>query len=54
VQFTVDNFKSGGGLLAELRWRLREILLEELNVNVERTQWIADLMGQAGKQAREQ
>src|SRR6266567_4783038 len=54
MQLPVNDFESAGGLLLHLRCRLRKVLFQQLYVDVERAEWVPDLVREARQQAREQ
>jgi hypothetical protein len=50
----VDDFKPAGGFVADLCGRFLQILLQQLHMDVERTERIPHLMREARQQPREQ
>ena len=54
VQFAVDDFQAAGGFLADLRGGAGQILLQQLHMDVQGTEGIADLVSEPGQEAGEQ
>lgn len=54
VQFAVNDFQAAGGSFPHLRGGLGQVLLQQLDMDVERTERVANLVGEAGQQAGEQ
>ena len=51
MQFAANNFKARSQLAAHGGDQATQVLLQQLDVNVERAEWVADFMGKASEEA---
>ena|SRR5436190_6637510 len=54
MQLPVNDFKAAGGLFLHFRSRMRQVFFQQLHVDVERTERIANLVGETRQQARQE